>query len=224
MDTSSHAPGPGFDPAAASVPRAYNYAAGGKDHFASDRQVAEEIMGMSADAARVGVDNRAFLYRAIWYAADEGVRQFIDIGAGSPLPSGNTHQWALEADPAARVLYADGDPSVVNHLRVQAEYRPQVAVLHGDLRNPRDIMTSPVLADCIDLGQPAAVILGAVLHFVGNPEAAEAVEYIGRGLAPGSFLIVSHATGDDAKPGQLDKVHDTYRQMGTRSTSAATTR
>jgi hypothetical protein len=201
------------DAGAPSASRTYHYAVAGKNHFDADRTTADKIMGMSADAARIGYDNRAFLYRAVRLAARRGVRQFLDIGAGFPLPSGNTHQWAVGFNPAARIVYADSNPSAITHLRAQVQVHPQVMAVHGDLRKPRDILTSPILANCIDLGQPAAVILGAVLHFVPDDEAFDAVEYIKGGLAPGSYLIISHATGESANPGQLQEIRDRYSQM-----------
>jgi NAD-dependent dihydropyrimidine dehydrogenase PreA subunit len=125
-------------------------------------------MRMSPDAARIGYDNRAFLARAVAHVARKGGRQFIDIGSDLPLPTGNTHQWAQAADMTARVIYVDNDPAVIAHLKAQVEFIPQVIALHGDLRNPRDIMTSPTLNKYIDLSQPATVILGAVLHFIDS--------------------------------------------------------
>jgi hypothetical protein len=201
------------DAGAPNASRTYHYAVTGKDHFEADRTTAGKIMGMSADAARIGYDNHAFLYRAVWLAGRRGVRQFVDIGAGFPLPSGNTHQWALGFNPTARIVYADSNPSAIAHLRAQVQEYPQVMAIHGDLRKPRDILTSPVLANCIDLGQLAAVILGAVLHFLPDDEASSAAEYIKRGLTPGSYLIISHATGESAKPGQLQEIRDRYSQM-----------
>jgi hypothetical protein len=212
-DGPDHAAMDAADAGAPNASRTYHYAIAGKNHFEADRTTADKIMGMSAGAARSGYDNRAFLYRAVWLAARQGVRQFLDIGAGFPLPSGNTHQWVLGFSPTARIVYADSNPSAITHLRAQVQAHPQVMAIHGDLRKPRDILTSPVLANCIDLGQPSAVILGAVLHFLSDDEAYSAAECIKLGLTPGSYLIVSHATGESATPRQLQEIRERYSQM-----------
>ena len=53
--------------------------------------------------------NRAFMRRAVQFAMDEGITQFLDIGSGIPT-FGNVHEVAQATDPAARVLYVDHDP------------------------------------------------------------------------------------------------------------------
>lgn len=198
------------DPSQPNTARAYDYALGGKDNYTSDRGVADGIIRMSPDAARAAKDNRAFLSRAVKYVADKGVSQFIDIGAGFPLPGLNTHDWALEANRGARVAYVDINPAVVGHLQAKAVFVPQIVAIQGDLSEPRAIMTNPVLTRCVDLEQPVAVVLGAVLHFVPTPLALAVVGYIGRGLAPGSFLVISHATVDGSNPEHARRVRDRY--------------
>lgn len=199
------------DTARPSSPRAYSFAAGGKDHFAADRQAARQIMSLSAGAARAAADNRAFLSRAVAHVAGQGVRQYIDIGAGLPLPGGNVHDWALAAGPGTRVCYAGSDPEVVVHLQGRVEHRPQVAAVRGDLRAPRDFLADWLLGECVDVSRPAAVILGAVLHFLGG-EAYEAVDCVKRVVVPGSYLVISHATRDGAQPGEAEQVQDTYKK------------
>jgi hypothetical protein len=215
MDDESGSPAPqAVDTDRPSTARTYNYAAGGKDHFGADRDAAEQIMKMSPDAARAATDNRAFLARAITYVAGQGVRQYLDIGAGLPLPGGNVHDLAQAADPSARVCYVDSDPSVVLHLQGRVESRPQVVAVLGDLRRPREFMTSTELNRCIDLSQPVAVILGAVLHFLDDTEASDAVEYVKCGVAPGSYLVISHATHEGSTPADAEKVRAKRAAMG----------
>jgi hypothetical protein len=198
------------DPSEASAARAYQYAGGGKDHYQRDRETAEEIMSMSPDAARAAVDNRAFLSRAVAFVAGNGVRQFLDIGAGLPLPSGNVHEWAKRADRTTRTVYVDRDPAVVISLQAQVEFIPEVRILHGDLRNPEYIMESPQVTRTLNLSQPVAVVLGAVLHFADDSTAFDSVEYIKRVIMPGSYLIISHATADGAAPGEAERVQEKY--------------
>jgi hypothetical protein len=201
-----------FDPTKPTTARVYDYAIGGKDHYAADRAVVDEIISIAPDAKNIAAWNRSFINRALWHVAKQGVRQFADIGAGMPLPSWNTHQIALGNHATARTVYVDSDSHVVTHLRGKLEMHPRVAAMHGDLRNPRDIMTSSVFSHCIDPGQPVAVLLGAVLHFLPDPDAFDAVEYIKRSLAKGSYLIVSHATADGTEKTTAREIQDKYAQ------------
>ena len=83
---------------------------GGKDNYAIDREVAEQILAVIPsfrDAVRA---EQRFLARAVRYlAGNAGVRQFLDIGTGLPTAN-NTHEVAQAAAPESRVVYVDNDP------------------------------------------------------------------------------------------------------------------
>jgi hypothetical protein len=97
--------------------RVYDYWLGGKDNFAADRALAQSIMEWVPIMPAKVRANRAFLGRAVQYMAqEEGIRQFLDIGAGLPTAR-NTHEVARETVPDARVLYVDNDPIVIAHGR-----------------------------------------------------------------------------------------------------------
>ncbi|WP_042384160.1 SAM-dependent methyltransferase [Streptacidiphilus melanogenes] len=178
--------------------RIYNYLIGGKDHFAVDREAAHTLQRLvpeSRDAMRL---NRAFLRRAVRGAAEAGISRFLDVGTGIPAP-GNTHEIALDVRPDARVVYVDRDPLVVTHARALAAH-PGVAataVLQADLRDPDAILAAPPVAELADSGEPVALVLGAVLHFLEDAdEPHAAVRRLLEPLAPGSRLIVSHVCHD----------------------------
>src|ERR1019366_3843558 len=105
------------DTSVAHPARVWNYLLGGKDNFAADRAVAEnvlEVMPVMGTVARAG---RAFLATAVHHlAAEAGVRQFLDIGTGLPAAS-NTHEVAQCVAPESRVVYVDNDPIVLAHAR-----------------------------------------------------------------------------------------------------------
>ena len=107
----AHVP-PEIDTTVPSVARVYDAILGGKDNFAVDRAVADEAMRTMADGGNGARLNRAALGRAVRYMADRGVSQFLDLGSGLPAAQ-NTHQIAQAANPEARVVYVDNDPSVV---------------------------------------------------------------------------------------------------------------
>ena len=102
---------PEIDTTVPSVARVYDAILGGKDNFAVDRAVADEAMRTMADGGNGARLNRAALGRAVRYMADRGVSQFLDLGSGLPAAQ-NTHQIAQAANPEARVVYVDNDPSV----------------------------------------------------------------------------------------------------------------
>ena len=81
------------------LPRVYDYWLGGKDNFAADRELAdtiEKFLPIMPSKVRV---NRAFLGRAVRYLTEiEGIRQFLDLGAGLPTAR-NTHEVAQESAP-----------------------------------------------------------------------------------------------------------------------------
>ncbi len=69
--------------------RIYDYILGGKDNFAVDREAGENSLKIWP-ALRVHMRaNRFFMHRVARYlAAEQGIRQFLDIGTG--LPPGRT--------------------------------------------------------------------------------------------------------------------------------------
>src|SRR5258708_7345623 len=79
-------------------------------------------------------DNRAFLRRAIAFAVQCGVSQFLDLGSGIPT-AGNVHEVANNLDPDARVVYVDSDLVAVTHSRSLLSDTPHTSVVHADLRD-----------------------------------------------------------------------------------------
>ena len=160
----------GLDVTVPNVARIYDYILGGKDNFDADRAAAAQILAVIPGGSGPARMNRAFLGRVVHFlAAERGIRQFLDIGSGLPTDS-NVQEIAQAADPDARVVYVDSDPVVVLHAQAILEDRAKgVAAVRGDLRDPAGIIGSPAVRELIDFGQPVAVLLFAVLHFVRTP-------------------------------------------------------
>lgn len=186
-----------FRPEIPSSARIYNYLLGGKDHYPADRMTAEELLVAVPDARWAAEQNRAFLRRAVHFlVTDLGIRQFIDIGAGLPA-EGNVHEVAQRSDPAARVLYVDNDPMVIAHARNMLRGTSGTAILEHDLREPAAILADPELAALIDLAEPTAVLLVAVLHHIADEDRpGKLISELLAPLAAGSFLALSHTTLD----------------------------
>jgi hypothetical protein len=214
-------PGPG--PGAPNVARIYDALLGGKDNYAADRVAARELVTAVPGAAWAARDNRAFLGRAVRFlAADAGISQFIDIGTGLPT-RGHVHQITRTASPAARVVYADNDPVVLAHARALLADAPHVTAVEADVRFPRHLLTMPAVRDLIDFGQPVAVLLVAVLHFVEDSEGPAAiVAAITDQLAPGSYIVISHVTGDHLPASAVRQAREIY--LGAYTSGTARTR
>ncbi len=207
---------PGFDITKPHSARVYDYYLGGKDHFAADRETGQKAM-QSWPAVRTAVrENRAFLGRAVRYlAAEAGIRQFLDIGAGLPSAD-NVHEVAQAVAPESRVVYVDNDPIVLAHARALLVGTPQgrTAYIDADLRDPERILASPAVTGTLDLSRPIALMLVAVLHFLTDADdPARLVATLLGALAPGSYLVASHVTPEHDREG-VSGLERTYRQGG----------
>src|SRR5690606_8175236 len=160
--------------------------------------------------------NRSFMHRATRaLAAEYGVRQFVDIGTGIPTAP-NLHQVAQEVAPESRVVYADHDATVLEYAHVLMRSKPEgrTAYINADVREDQ-ILDSPRLREVVDLDQPVALSLVAVLHFVPDEfKPYEIVRGLVDRLAPGSFLVLSHCTADFDAPAWL-AVKQIYESGGT---------
>ena len=181
----------------AHVARVYDYLLGGKDNFAADREAAEQAILINPAVVPTARANRAFLARATRYLTGEaGLRQFLDIGTGMPASS-NIHEVAQSIAPEARVVYVDHDPIVLSHARALLISAPEgrTDFIESDLRQPLEILAEA--AGTLDFGRPVAVILTAILHLIlDEDEPYELVRQLVGALAPGSYVVVSHAAGD----------------------------
>ncbi|PRH79234.1 hypothetical protein C6N75_10665 [Streptomyces solincola] len=184
----------GIDISVPSVSRIYDYYLGGSHNFEVDREAARKAMEFVPGLPKVMQSNRAFMRRAVRFAVDEGVTQFLDIGSGIPT-FGNVHEVAQAASPDARVLYVDHDPVAVAHSEAVLAGNAAAAVVAADLRKPADVLGSPQAARLLDLDRPVALLLVSVLHFVEEQdEPHRAVAELRDALPSGSLLILTHAS------------------------------
>jgi SAM-dependent methyltransferase len=206
----------GIDISVPSVSRIYDYYLGGSHNFEVDREAGRQAIEVFPGLPKIMQANRAFMRRAVRYAVDQGVTQFLDIGSGIPT-FGNVHEVAQAASPGAHVVYVDHDPVAVAHSRAVLEGNGTADILAADLRKPRDILGSEPVGRLLDLGRPVALLLIAVLHFLEDAdEPRKAVAELRDALAPGSLLILTHASvdGGPRRPEQGDRVEGVYRNIG----------
>ncbi|GAA1335467.1 SAM-dependent methyltransferase [Saccharothrix algeriensis] len=194
-----------------SAARVYDYYLGGAHNFAVDRDMALKAIELWPELPLIMQANRAFLRRAVEYCAARGVRQFLDLGSGIPT-AGNVHEVAHRADPGARVVYVDNDPIAVTYSRTILGDDRRTAVVQEDLRRPERVLGHPAVRDLLDFDRPIAVMMVAVLHFVTDADRPDDLVAAYRdAVAPGSHLVVSHATRD-GQDEQADSHQDLYRK------------
>lgn len=81
----------------------------------------------------------------------------------------------------------------------------------GDLRDPDGILGNPELREIIDLSRPAALCMTLVLHFIRDEDDPyRIVARLCDALCPGSYLVISHVTGENRDPDAMGQVSDIY--------------
>ncbi|MQS08956.1 SAM-dependent methyltransferase [Streptomyces alkaliphilus] len=206
----------GIDLSVPSVARMYDYYLGGSHNFEADRVAARAAMEAFPGLPKIMQANRAFMRRAVRYAVDQGITQFLDIGSGIPT-FGNVHEVARAAHPEVRVLYVDRDPVAVAHSRAVLDDDPRTRVLAADFRDPEAVLNSPEATELFDLDRPIALLLVALLHFVEDTDKPlETMATYRAAMAPGSLLILTHASTDTGPRTEKegDAVSDVYRRGG----------
>lgn len=198
--------------------RVYNYLIGGAANFEQDRVFAEKLMQVMPEARTAARLNRSFLRRAVRYCVGEGVRQFIDIGSGIPA-TGNVHEVAQALAPESNVVYVDCEPVAVAYGEWILRDNDRVDAFQADLVDADVILGSEPVRRLIDFERPVAIMLFSVLHFVADkagPQAAVA-RYV-EAMAPGSFLVISHAVAieDAEQVGRIDHLYENSAEQGVR--------
>jgi S-adenosyl methyltransferase len=195
-----------------SIARIYDYYLGGTHNHPADRQAAEEISAVLPELPDLLRANRAFLRRSVHFLAGAGIRNFLDLGSGIPT-AGNVHEIAQDYDPTTRVVYVDNDPVAVGESRLLLEGNDRCAAIEGDLRDPAAILSDLQVNRLLllDLGEPLAILMYSVLHFVlDDSEAAALVAAYIDALPPGSYFAISHAGGNANRPDVLGQATETY--------------
>ncbi|MDM4719328.1 SAM-dependent methyltransferase [Micromonospora sp. WMMA1363] len=196
--------------------RVYDYVLGGKDNFAADRVLAEQGLRINPQIRTTARENRAFMTRVVRHlAAEVGIRQFLDIGTGLPTAP-NVHQVAQASAPDARVVYVDNDPIVLSHARALLASSPEgrTDYIDADVRDVGRILSSPRLRSTLDLDQPVALLLIALLHLIPDDDRPDRIlAELLEALPSGSYLALTHLTADFS-PDKMNRSAALLRQNG----------
>jgi O-methyltransferase involved in polyketide biosynthesis len=183
-------------PGPANAARMWNYWIGGQDNYPADREAGERVLAAMPELPLVARSLRGFLATTVAELTAAGIRQFLDIGSGLPTAD-NTHEVAQRAAPGSRVVYVDHDPVVISQARalLTSSAAGKTDYIQADLRDWPAI--SAGAQRTLDFGQPVAVLLIAVLHFILDEEDPhQLVSRMMADLASGSYLVIGHAASD----------------------------
>ena len=205
-------PGFRFDPLVPHPAWVYGYWLGGKDHYAADREVAEEVIRHRPQVVAGARANRAFLARVVRYLAAEcGVRQYLDIGTGLPAPA-STHKVAQAITPGSRVVYVDNDPLVLVHARALLTSSPQGSThyVEANMGDPATVLREA--GRWLDLSQPVGLtFMGVLGHVTDHGQACAIVAGLMDGLAAGSYLAINDSVNTSEA---LEAALRTYEASG----------
>lgn len=190
----------------------YDHYLGGTNNTLAEREAGDRIRAVMPDLEATVWANRSFHQRAARWLAEQGIRQFIDLGAGLPTQE-NTHQVVQRVAPDARVVYVDiesrtaelGEQLVAeseNTTFVLADARDMDAVLGG-------------AGELLDLTRPVGLVATALIHFISDDDDPWGLfaKYMQQ-LAPGSYLALSHITADRLPREPVRTILDIYRSAG----------
>lgn len=189
-----HESGPGAG--LPSAIRMLDYLLGDGRNFAGDRRLADLAQRLVPDLGLVVRLNRMFMRRAVTHLVSAGIRQFLDLSAGTTAV-GNVHEVAQAIDPACRVTYVHDDPVAVVHTRTLLAGAERTAVVEAAPQDVAKVMATGGGARLLDLTVPIGVLMIAVLE--GVPGSAELVDMVADyrdRIVSGSYLVVSHFTAD----------------------------
>ncbi|ROO86954.1 S-adenosyl methyltransferase [Actinocorallia herbida] len=209
---SERVPGP-IDPTVPNFARVMDYLVGGKDNFAVDRALGDELLAIMPEVPLMTAELNGFLHRAVAYLVGQGVDQFVDVGCGLPV-HGSIHQVLEGLGVPGRVVCVDEDPVaalygqaiVANDGKRSLAGRPVVRVLRADPRDPDAMLDHPDLAGFLDLRRPTAFVVRAVLAVYSDEVAASVAARLADRLAPGGHLVIAHVVRDPCEATTSDMI------------------
>ncbi|MBK1786977.1 SAM-dependent methyltransferase [Prauserella cavernicola] len=185
-----------------SAARVYDYFIGGDTNYAIDRAFAEQVRERVPLIGEYCKTSRQFLGRAVRRCAELGIRQFVDIGSGLPT-AGNVHDVADDARPEfdTRVVYIDNEPIALAHstlLLADTADPDRHQAIAADLLRPTELWERVRDTGLIDRGEPVALLVNAVLHFIKDEQDPDSLLEFYRDVLPtGSLLVLSQMTNEN---------------------------
>ncbi|MGH3415359.1 MAG: SAM-dependent methyltransferase [Actinocrinis sp.] len=175
--------------------RMFNYMIGGKDHFKADRDAAEALIKARPDTIITARAAESFTRRAVVKLAENGIRQFLQLGAAITIANSNDRTAGEKAPDTRTFVYVADDPISLAHARALLVGRPgpPVTVIGGNFREPQDVLSRPGLLGRLDFDQPVGLLLFGMLDYIASDRRARrALDYLMERVAPGSMAALFH--------------------------------
>jgi hypothetical protein len=208
MTTATH--GASDQPSSA---RMYDYYLGNREGIPVNEDAAKAAIEAFPNVVISAIENRAFMARVIKYLTETaGVSQFLDLGSGIPT-SPSPHELAQAVIPSSRVVYVDKNPDAFVDARLTGTPEGRVAAVAADMRDIKGLFELPEVRETLDLSQPVAVVMLALLHLIPDEENAYGiVRELVDALPAGSFITLTQATADHDPT--AERFAEVYRRNG----------
>ncbi|GAB3477869.1 SAM-dependent methyltransferase [Amycolatopsis cihanbeyliensis] len=196
MQPTESAPAPssvpvGVDPNRASIARVYDAALGGKDNYAIDREVIEQVKTVAPEIREMAWANRNWMTRAVRFMVQHArIDQFIDCGSGLPTAE-NVHQVVQRTDPDSVVVYTDNDPVVLAHAKALLADTDNTYFADADIYQPSQFYDHDIVRTRIDFDRPIGLVHSSTIHHYPGDFADLMRQYIDP-LPSGSWVALSH--------------------------------
>ncbi|GAB2740551.1 SAM-dependent methyltransferase [Amycolatopsis magusensis] len=181
----------GVDPNRASIARVYDAALGGKDNYAIDRQVIEQVKQVAPEIRDMAWANRNWLTRAVRCMLAQGIDQYIDCGSGLPTAE-NVHQVVQRANPEGVVVYTDNDPVVLAHAQALLADEGNTHIAAADIYDPGQVYGAPIIGTHIDFTRPIGLMHSSTIHHYPGDDYADLMRQYIDPLPSGSWIALSH--------------------------------
>ncbi|MQY05587.1 SAM-dependent methyltransferase [Actinomadura macrotermitis] len=185
-----------------------DYLLGGKNNTAAQRAWVQAAADGS-DTVKLPAENRECMIRMVEVLARDGIRQFLDLGSGMPVPEWpHVHEVARRVSAQTpRVVYVDCNADVAIHTRALVIDNRSTFFLEADLQEADKVLD--YARRHLDLSEPVGLLSANTLQYVGEPDedlgTDDVVKIIRRyvgALAPGSAWAMTHLSGDRLHPRQ----------------------
>ncbi|WP_336214509.1 SAM-dependent methyltransferase [Nonomuraea sp. LPB2021202275-12-8] len=211
-------PGSTFNSSATTPAATYAALRGSKDALPAARAAGEELnKALGGVVDQVTRENALALGRAVRYAAEQGHTLFADLGGGIPIQRSDS--WGLPdlyavasgVQPGLRWLLVDSDELAILYGRALVGRNPDVHVEWEDLRQPAKVLH--LLDLHLGVKQKIVCVLGAVLHFMTDRQAATLVSALYEHLVPGSLIFATHVTRTGLPPEMAERGKEVYERL-----------
>ncbi|MER5821459.1 SAM-dependent methyltransferase [Streptomyces mirabilis] len=182
--------------------RIRNYLLGGQDNYAKDRDAAHQAAHRLSFLESAVHHERMYALLMVQALAIAGIRQLVDFGCGMPH-SPNPVDVITRVHPNARSVCIDHDAVVHAHASALLTAGPPAAVAHlrADIGEPESVLASREIMETINWREPVILLFGSVLHHIDDTPTRPLtvlVDQYKKVAAPGSALVITHATADFA--------------------------